>query len=435
MATLPDAMRSGASDAQPAGSVLHMEMQAGDRRLLTLFASSFIAWIKDEAASSFVRDVGTPTSISLDETARDAQTAALHLTVTWAQSSTAERAARLVAVPLTPSHAPEALAARETPVSSLFTYHSATRVFEQSPDVTRMMAAVLEQSQRLGGRWTRARHVPDWIPASLLAGARRGRQVLARWMDAAIGATARILDRSRPGGRQVTALWYTARLASLAHAQSVGQRLRTRSAAGIKPMPWAAAGLFAASVIYVGWPFARAETGPVARGMAAAANPSPLQPATVMAPQAEKSPAALPADGRPTEAEPVPTSGVVLAAPASRAASPKPARATANATPIQPAPQPRGYVGSLVVTSEPQGADVSVDGVPQGRTPLAISNLNVGSRVVRLDLPGHQRWSWAVSVVANRQTPIAVRLLPVTPANVPPGVRSGDVSATRARMF
>ena len=75
-----------------------MEMQAGDRRLLTLFASSFIAWIKDEAASSFVRDVGTPTSISLDETSRDAQTAALHLTVTWSQSSTAAPGVRLVAV-------------------------------------------------------------------------------------------------------------------------------------------------------------------------------------------------------------------------------------------------------------------------------------------------------------------------------------------------
>lgn len=386
MATSPDAMRSDARDAQPAGSVLHMEMQAGDRRLLTLFASSFIAWIKDEAASSFVRDVGTPASISLDETARDAETPALHLTVTWSQSSTAAPAVRLVAV--------------------------APRTPPAAPDVTMLMASVLEESKRLRRRPARELRGPDWIPAPVVAGAARGRQVVARWTDAAIGSTAAVLDRSRARGPQLAAFWHSMRRAPLARAQSAVPVWRTRFSAGTKPMRWAAAGVLAASVIYVGWPLARPATNPVAPGIAEAANPSPSQPATVTAPQMEKAPAPLVADARPTEAEPVPTSGVVQAAPAIRAASPKPAQATANATRVQPAPQPRGYVGALVVTSEPQGADVSVDGVPHGRTPLAITNLNVGSRVVRLELPGHQRWSWAVSVVANRQTPVAVRLVP-----------------------
>ena len=404
MATLPDAMRSGASETQPTWSVLHMEMQAGERRLLTLFASSFLEWIKDEAASSFASDVGTPASISLDESESDAQTATLHLMLTWSRSSTEALAARPVAVRPTPSHAPGAC--DQPPAAA---------------DVTRMMAAVLEQSKRHRRRSTHARHVPVWILAPLVAAAARGRHVLARWTDAAT--------------RQVAALWYSARLVSQAPAQSVVHLLRTRFSAGIKPMSWAAAGLIAASVIYVGWPFGRPATRPVAHGIGAAANPSASQPATVVAPQTEKSPAALVADARPTEAEPLPTSGVVQAPSAIPAASGNSARATANATRVKPAPQVRGYVGSLVVTSEPQGADVSVDGVPQGRTPLTIRNLNVGSRVVRLDLPGHQRWSWAVSVGANRRTPIAVRLSPATPANVPPGVDSGDVSVTRAGMF
>jgi hypothetical protein len=429
MATLPDAMGAGASDPQLPLSVLHLEMQAGERRLLTLFASSFLKWIKDESASSFVGDVGTPASISLDERAPDPQTATLHLTVTWSRSSTEALAARPAAVRPAPSHAPEALSLQETPAPFLFTYASETPLFEQPPpaaNVTMIMAAVLERSERLRRP---TRDLPDWIPASLVAEAARGRQILARWTDAAIGSTAALLDRSRPRVRQVAALWYSARLVSLARAQSVVHLLRTRPLAGIKPMSWAAAGLFAASVIYVGWSFARPATRPVAGGIAAAASPSAAKP-TVMEAQTEKSPAALVADLRPTEAEPLPTSRVVPAALEGPATSADRSRATANATRVKPAPQAPGYVGSLVVTSEPQGADVSVDGVPQGQTPLAIRNLNIGSRVVRLDLPGHQRWSWAVSVVANRRTPIAVRLLPVTPAKVPPGVGSGAVSAT-----
>jgi hypothetical protein len=47
-----------------------------------------------------------------------------------------------------------------------------------------------------------------------------------------------------------------------------------------------------------------------------------------------------------------------------------------------------------------------------GRTPLMIRDLGAGSRVVRLDLPGYERWSWAVAVVAYRRTPVSVKLQP-----------------------
>jgi hypothetical protein len=68
--------------------------------------------------------------------------------------------------------------------------------------------------------------------------------------------------------------------------------------------------------------------------------------------------------------------------------------------------------GTLLVKSDPQGAEVSINGVVHGRTPLMIRDLGVGSRVVRLELAGYERWSWAVSVVANKRTPLNVKLRP-----------------------
>jgi hypothetical protein len=64
------------------------------------------------------------------------------------------------------------------------------------------------------------------------------------------------------------------------------------------------------------------------------------------------------------------------------------------------------------VKSDPQGAEVSINGVVHGRTPLVIRDLGAGSRVVRLDLPGYERWSWAVAVVGNKRTPLTVKLRP-----------------------
>ena len=68
--------------------------------------------------------------------------------------------------------------------------------------------------------------------------------------------------------------------------------------------------------------------------------------------------------------------------------------------------------GVLKFTSDPEGAEVSVNGVVQGRTPLTITGLSAGSRAVSLFLPGYERWSWSVAVVAGRETPVAVRLQP-----------------------
>lgn len=80
-----------------------------------------------------------------------------------------------------------------------------------------------------------------------------------------------------------------------------------------------------------------------------------------------------------------------------------------------------GLVGSLLVDSNPSGADVWINGVSHGRTPLRVSAVPVGSRVVRLELPGYEPWSWAVNIAANKRTPLRVKLQPenrrVTPGS------------------
>ena len=75
-------------------------------------------------------------------------------------------------------------------------------------------------------------------------------------------------------------------------------------------------------------------------------------------------------------------------------------------------PGPRRAMGALLITSQPRGAAVSLNGVPKGRTPLRLTGLRAGSRVLSLILPGYERWSWSVAVVAQRATPVAVKLQP-----------------------
>ena len=68
------------------------------------------------------------------------------------------------------------------------------------------------------------------------------------------------------------------------------------------------------------------------------------------------------------------------------------------------------YRGSLVIYSYPPGAQVSLDGRSVGTTPLALTNVRVGSRVLRVEAGGYERWSVAARVVANQQTRVTAEL-------------------------
>ena len=70
------------------------------------------------------------------------------------------------------------------------------------------------------------------------------------------------------------------------------------------------------------------------------------------------------------------------------------------------------YHGSLVIKSEPGGAEVFVNGERVGKTPLVLDNLQIGSRAVRLRLDGHESWSRAIDVVANHRASVVAQLQP-----------------------
>ena len=92
-------------------------------------------------------------------------------------------------------------------------------------------------------------------------------------------------------------------------------------------------------------------------------------------------------------------------------------RVDANVALRQPSttPQPPPiYRGSLAVSSSPTGAQVFLNGVPAGVTPLVLHDIPVGSRVVRIELDGHERWSAPTRIVANEETRLTAALRPVS---------------------
>lgn len=80
------------------------------------------------------------------------------------------------------------------------------------------------------------------------------------------------------------------------------------------------------------------------------------------------------------------------------------AGATASAAPL-----PR-FRGSLAIRSEPRGALVTVDGRVVGPTPIVLKGVRAGSRVIRIESEGYERWSSAARVVANKETAIVATL-------------------------
>lgn len=121
----------------------------------------------------------------------------------------------------------------------------------------------------------------------------------------------------------------------------------------------------------------------------------------------------------PEAARPTPTPVAARPTPA-----PKPARPTPTPTlprrdvPSAAVPVPREpgtsarFVGALQIDSTPRGARVFIDRQPVGVTPLVLSGLVVGSRVVRLEADGHAPWSSAIRVIADRQTNVRTTLAP-----------------------
>jgi hypothetical protein len=157
-----------------------------------------------------------------------------------------------------------------------------------------------------------------------------------------------------------------------------------------------------------------------------ASRPVPVAPNAVTSTRSDAAPAATPVEvpRRPVEAAPpresVRASTTALGAEARSAkAAPTQATRAAAATaaprptpPAAPAPSP-GFRGSLTVRSSPEGALVFVNGAQVGVTPLVLEDQAAGSRAVRVELDGYERWSTATRIVANQSTAVVAELRPL----------------------
>ena len=75
---------------------------------------------------------------------------------------------------------------------------------------------------------------------------------------------------------------------------------------------------------------------------------------------------------------------------------------------ILPAPTP--IVGSLVVTSTPLMADITLDGKDVGRTPIDLSNVLVGTHTVKLSKSGYSDYTQKVEVSEGKTATISATL-------------------------
>lgn len=71
--------------------------------------------------------------------------------------------------------------------------------------------------------------------------------------------------------------------------------------------------------------------------------------------------------------------------------------------------------GKLNVISIPSGANVYVDNVYKGQTPITITKLSVGQHVVKLTKAGYNNYITTISITAGKTTKLNVVLTPISP--------------------
>jgi hypothetical protein len=82
----------------------------------------------------------------------------------------------------------------------------------------------------------------------------------------------------------------------------------------------------------------------------------------------------------------------------------------------QPSPAPVIFSGSIRIDSQPRGGAVYLNNVAVGTTPVVLTRMRVGSRAVRIERDGHQRWTGVVQIIAGRRTTISASLPAAAPA-------------------
>ena len=152
--------------------------------------------------------------------------------------------------------------------------------------------------------------------------------------------------------------------------------------------------------------FATRERDNVVSGEVQHTAPDRVEPSQTAAPE----PSAVES---PTPSEPAPpltpSAPAVASAPAQLPAGDAPVSTAGNAldqgAAISPAPQ-----SELVITSEPPGARVTIDGVGWGNTPVTVRHLPSGAKRIRVTKGGYQSEERVVPVAETRRSALHVSL-------------------------
>ena len=91
----------------------------------------------------------------------------------------------------------------------------------------------------------------------------------------------------------------------------------------------------------------------------------------------------------------------------------------AQLTPNAPSPTP-DTTGQIVIASTPAGAEVYLDNVFRGITPVTLSDILAGAHLVTLKQTGYTDASQTVTVTGGASTPVAIGLVAVTPTKETP---------------
>jgi hypothetical protein len=82
---------------------------------------------------------------------------------------------------------------------------------------------------------------------------------------------------------------------------------------------------------------------------------------------------------------------------------------------VTPTPTTAPGTGTVSVSSSPSGAQVFLDGVYMGITPVTLQSVSPGSHIVTLRNPGYSDWQANIAVQANQNTPVSATMTPVAP--------------------
>lgn len=74
---------------------------------------------------------------------------------------------------------------------------------------------------------------------------------------------------------------------------------------------------------------------------------------------------------------------------------------------------PMNTAGALYIISSPSDADVNLDGLYKGKTPITLSNLAAGTHILQLDYPGYYDWKSTVEIPEGGTKSVSANLNPL----------------------